>query len=475
MDPQDIQQTVEFFKKAAGSFEDDNYGLTTESYETAWGIKTTSGKSFKLSNHDVANAFQDIVDNWTEWSQARLNVNSANPDDTLRDFSKAHFSAGSHKDLAEVQRRGFLHLINSIAFAAGHTGTFNRNAWDSALTKADYDEALSKLRKASSSSEALSGMSATPAPRPSAGARETGGDNILFYGAPGTGKSHDVWEKVGNSPSFATVFHPDMQNSDFAGTLKPGVDESGNPTYTFRPGPFARAVAHAWKNRGEKVYLVIEELNRAVAAAVFGELFQLLDRKPDGTGRYKVDFPSPEFADWYEAETGEARDRLSLPSNLWILATMNSADQGVYPLDTAFRRRWRQYYLPIDYAKAPDAPVKIATPSGTRSISWRTFIEALNNYLSTKLEIGEDRLVGPRFVDKYDLKNERIPGKLLIYLWDDLLRHQGRVDLFDEDIKTYGKLHEREIAGKQIFSDKFLETIADGAGEADVSGDEPTP
>lgn len=302
--------------------------------------------------------------------------------------------------------------------------------------------------------------------------RVAGGENILFYGAPGTGKSHDVWEMVGSSPWFATVFHPDMQNSDFSGTLKPGVDKDGKVTYAFRPGPFAEAVARAWKNPAEKVYLVIEELNRAVAAAVFGELFQLLDREPDGSGQYKVGFPSPEYADWFAAETGLALNKLSLPSNLWILATMNSADQGVYPLDTAFRRRWRQQYLPIDYNKAPDSEVKFVKPAGVASTKWKTFAKALNDFLVSKLEVGEDRLVGPRFLSEHDLDDGKIPGKLLIYLWDDLLRHHGRIDLFDESIRTYGVLDERANSGKQIFSDEFLATIGSGSADPSETGDE---
>lgn len=302
--------------------------------------------------------------------------------------------------------------------------------------------------------------------------RLTGGANILFYGAPGTGKSHDVWEMVGEGgPSFSTVFHPDMQNSDFTGTLKPGLDSGGKVTYAFNAGPFARAVASAWSNPHKRVFLVIEELNRAVAAAVFGELFQLLDRNPDGSGRYKVSFPSPEFANWFAAETGFEVENLALPSNLWILATMNSADQGVYPLDTAFRRRWKQKYLAIDYAKAPDAKIEHMTSQGAGKTDWKTFIEALNIFLVSRLDIGEDRLLGPRFVDEQDLAEGDLPGKLLIYLWDDLLRHHGRVDLFADGITTYGELDRRVNARQQIFSDTFLATLPEKGGD-EAAGDD---
>lgn len=463
-------------EKVSASFVEQRYELCAEEFETTWGFKTTSNKYFKLSNPDLAAAFRDIIENWAEWDNAKLNVNSEDPDDTLRDFSRAHFSPeGAYKALAEVQRRGFLHLINAVAYSALHDGQFGPEQWQSALTKPDYEAALAQISALSEQARQMSqaaGSSGQPTPKQ--GKRVTGGDNVLYYGAPGTGKSHDVWERVGTDVSFVTVFHPDMQNSDFVGTLKPGTDGAGNVTYSFRPGPFARAAAYAWAHPAKKVYLVVEELNRAVAAAVFGELFQLLDRSPEGGSRYEVDFPSPEFEKWFHKEAGQSAQRLSLPSNLWLLATMNSADQGVYPLDTAFRRRWRQQYLSIDYAKAPTEPVKVFGDDGGFEVTWRQFVAALNNFLVEKLEIGEDRLIGPRFLDAHDLVGGKLPGKLLIYLWDDLLRHNGRGDLFRPAVKTYGELHDRMLTNKPVFTELFLGRLAsdDGSGSG-ASGPVP--
>lgn len=465
-------EPTSFASRVTGSFAGGQYSLLAESYETTWGFQSTSGKFFKISNRDLAKALFDIVGNWEAWAKQKLNVNSLNPDASLVEFSKKHFSAGAHKDLAEVQRRGTLHLLNAIAYASRHDGVYSSDKWSRPLTKEDYEAALEIVTDFSQKAREFSGRSGKHASVSSTTSRRvTGGDNLLYYGAPGTGKSHEVRAIVEKSPSFTAVFHPDMQNSDFAGTLKPGLNDRGEVTYAFRPGPFARAVAYAWKSPEQKVYLVIEELNRAAAAAVFGELFQLLDRDHDGAGRYDVDFPSPEFAAWFAIDTGMSMERLGLPSNLWILATMNSADQGVYPLDTAFRRRWRQHYLPINYEIAPDTPLAYATPSGSKSTSWRAFVEALNKYLVSMLEIGEDRLIGPRFVDHHDLKSGAIPGKLLIYLWDDLLRHDGRNSLFDVGIKTYGDLHQRVTDGKQVFSDKFLQSLGSEAAETAANGD----
>ena len=287
----------------------------------------------------------------------------------------------------------------------------------------------------------------------------SGGENVIYYGAPGTGKSHAVEELVGKKRAFRTVFHSDMQNSDFIGTLKPAV-EGGNVTYRFQPGTFSKALRHAWNTPDEEVYLIIEEINRAMAAAVFGELFQLLDRDETGTSRYKVEFPSPEYFQWFNEFGGIQYDALTLPSNLWILATMNSADQGVYPIDTAFRRRWKQIYVPIDYEIAPKLPLNIIGQSSQPSErSWNKFVQVLNEFLIDNLGIAEDRLVGPRFLNSSDLSDKKLPGKLLIYLWDDLLRHHERDVLFAGGIRTYGELHKANENSERIFSDKMLAVL----------------
>ena len=124
-----------------------------------------------------------------------------------------------------------------------------------------------------------------------------GAENVIYYGAPGTGKTHTVDQRVEGRQCVRTVFHPDMQNSDFVGALKPVMQED-KVTYSFSPGPFAEALKMALLNPDKEAHLVIEELNRAPAAAVFGDLFLLLDRQPDGAGKYDVNFPTPEFRAW---------------------------------------------------------------------------------------------------------------------------------------------------------------------------------
>lgn len=310
------------------------------------------------------------------------------------------------------------------------------------------------------------------------------GENVIFYGAPGTGKSNRVEKKIreaGKRP-FRTVFHPDLQNSDFFGCLKPQMD-GDNVRYGFSPGPFMQALAEAYRTPGEPVYLVIEELNRAAAAAVFGDLFLLLDRDDDGKGEYDVSFPSPECEEWFEDKTGTPLETLLLPSNIFIYATMNSADQGVYPIDTAFRRRWRQEYLPLDYEKGPDGDVAYVNAKGTRhSLTWRDFDKLLNSHLTSSqtLNIAEDRLLGQWFVKKKELDGKGIPEKVLLYLWDDLLRHDGREHVFDSGtngkVKTYGDLVIEAAEGRRFLSDSFLGKLntasESGADQPEEPGDD---
>lgn len=290
--------------------------------------------------------------------------------------------------------------------------------------------------------------------------RLTGGVNRVFYGAPGTGKSYKVNELTlaAGHEVVRTVFHPDVQNSEFVGALKPVMDD-GAITYSFSPGSFAKALVAAVNNPGKHVALIIEELNRAPAAAVFGELFLLLDRNSDGSGEYDADFPSEEFMVWFQKKTGTTNTKMQLPSNLSIYATMNSADQGVYPLDTAFRRRWQQDYIEINYDTAPTGNIIIAKEAGvTIIVEWSKFIRVLNEHLAMLPYVEEDRLIGPWFVKSAEIKEDvNIPGKLLIYLWDDLLRHDGRDTVFATDqYSTYGALSSALVDNLPILSQELL-------------------
>ena len=165
---------------------------------------------------------------------------------------------------------------------------------------------------------------------------KTLGDNILLYGVPGCGKSHEIKINYCDDDNFMerAVFHPDYTYSDFIGQILPKVSADGKVTYEFEPGPFTRILEKAVNNEGT-YYLVVEEINRGNAPAIFGDIFQLLDRDDNGESEYGI---SNEAIAEYVYKDKEKK--VKIPGNLYILATMNTSDQNVFTLDTAFKRRW---------------------------------------------------------------------------------------------------------------------------------------
>lgn len=302
--------------------------------------------------------------------------------------------------------------------------------------------------------------------------RLTGGENKIVYGAPGTGKSYRILQETEKAGirKIVTVFHPDTQYSDFVGSLRPQTHRGANGqtavTYEYRPGPFVSALVQAENNPSDKVCLVIEEINRAPAAAVFGELFQLLDRNRNGESTYGIEVSDPDMQEYLREHTGSSVSELKLPSNLSIYATMNSSDQAVMPLDTAFKRRWSFEYIRLSYENAPGQELKIMTTDGVYKITWADFADKVVNKQLKEFRVAEDRLVGPYFLNDTELSDARsaLCGKLFLYLWDDVLRHrlQERSRLFNEDLSTYGDLYDRfmqENSGKTVFSVEADELI----------------
>lgn len=302
----------------------------------------------------------------------------------------------------------------------------------------------------------------------------TGATNTIFYGAPGTGKSHHIHNiQCVDADKIVTVFHPDTQYSDFVGALKPNMatDENSKPyvAYQFRPGPFTKALIKAKLHPHKHVCLVIEELNRAPAAAVFGELFQLLDRKDDGESTYKIDASDPDMLAYINQSLGNAGvaniNQLEIPANLSLLATMNSSDQAVMPLDTAFKRRWRFKFIDIDFSHVdvPNHDFHLPTQSGVFKISWPKLATIINDVL-IEANVAEDRLLGPFFVKKDEIETaeaakQTLSSKLFVYLWDDVLRHIGPKKIFAPEYLTYGRLSSAFMKDKAIFNSKIEERI----------------
>ncbi|MFY0701943.1 MAG: AAA family ATPase [Bermanella sp.] len=284
-----------------------------------------------------------------------------------------------------------------------------------------------------------------------------GASNVIFYGAPGTGKSYSIDKIVREYKHVTTVFHPDTQYNDFVGCLKPSMNGS-NIEYKFRDGPFCKALKISHENKNEHCYLVIEEINRASAAAVFGEIFQLLDRDSTGDSRYGVNISDPDMLSYLakNAPSVIQDGKLKLPPNLSIYATMNSSDQAVMPMDTAFKRRWKFNYKSIDFSECAKGKLILPIDDTNIIITWKNFAENVNGVLIEQ-GIPEDRLLGPWFLQDGELTEESaqdaVAGKLFMYLWDDVLRHGQKTAVFDESIKNYGQLVHKFKTGEPVFNE----------------------
>jgi GTPase subunit of restriction endonuclease len=274
----------------------------------------------------------------------------------------------------------------------------------------------------------------------------------IFYGAPGTGKSNTIKRTVDDQGKicFRTTFHPDSDYSTFVGCYKPTMKRStitkdGVTTreekivYRFEPQAFTNAYVQAWKSK-EDVYLVIEEINRGNCAQIFGDLFQLLDRK-NGESEYPINADTA-LADYLQVALADSnRDdipvevksgmKLKLPSNLYIWATMNTSDQSLFPIDSAFKRRWDWTYIPI---KQHDEGYRIKIDTVT--YDWWGFLEKINQVIGDTTS-SEDKKLGYFFVKAEDkeIGADKFVSKVLFYLWNDVFKNYG----FDNPIFSRGE------------------------------------
>lgn len=292
----------------------------------------------------------------------------------------------------------------------------------------------------------------------------------IFYGAPGTGKSHRIKEQLRalNVPKeniFRTTFHPDSDFSTFVGAYKPTMkrqyrydgkvkakyyeddDLAGAKKdeviidkviqYDFVPQTFIKAYVRAYQTN-ENVYLIIEEINRGNCAQIFGDLFQLLDRDENGVSEYTIKADADIRAyleDVLGCDSEGIKDgELCLPSNLYIYATMNTSDQSLFPIDSAFKRRWDWEYEPIKYKNA-DWVIDI----NGNQFSWTSFQKEVNNRIFESTN-SEDKMLGDFFVKPYDgiITEKLLLNKVLFYLWNDVCK-DGDGDIFktedNKDVK----------------------------------------
>ncbi len=270
------------------------------------------------------------------------------------------------------------------------------------------------------------------------------GQNIIYYGVPGCGKSrltNDAAEKQGNVERI--IFHPDYSYADFIGQILP-VLKDGKPEYKFVAGPFTKILGEALSNPDQHWYLIIDEINRGNASAIFGDVFQLLDRlKEDRNGFKKGDSEYSIQNDnilQYLKDIGLDNTEVYIPSNLSIVATMNSSDQNVFPLDTAFKRRW--IFKKVSNEFDDNHPYK-GDFVAKSNITWQIFVETLNEKIATLNEYGingDDKLIGKFFLSKEEIKDvDLIADKLLLYLWEDVVKF-NRSLLFPSNYKTLDEL-----------------------------------
>ncbi|GAA9853277.1 hypothetical protein VN0607_08200 [Helicobacter pylori] len=300
--------------------------------------------------------------------------------------------------------------------------------------------------------------------------RIDGGKNIILYGVPGSGKSYTLQRDYCNDNSVVEkiVFHPDYSYSDFVGQIMPSVDDSGIVSYKFNPGPFTNILKKAYHNPQIKHVLVIDEINRGNAPAIFGEIFQLLDRlKYDKNGFKKG---SSEYAinnmDIANIVHNDKNASIRIPSNLWIIATMNTSDQNVFTLDTAFQRRFSMQLIENSFENVDDdfKNMKILDTD----ITWQKFCTTINEKIAQNnegLSSMEDKRFGVYFVNIDDLKSkENFAHKVIKYLWDDVFKFDRNI-IFDTTkfntleavVKNFTK--EKGRTQFDIFSDDVKELL----------------
>lgn len=317
----------------------------------------------------------------------------------------------------------------------------------------------------------------------------------IFYGAPGTGKSFKIKRDTKNQSKIRTTFHPDSDYSTFVGCYKPTMnedvkyDKDGNETsctkqieYAFVAQAFLKAYVKAWEfyscsegGTAKTQYLIIEEINRGNCAQIFGDLFQLLDRNEDGYSTYpivadtdiqrylskefeKVNVPDSLNAIYDDYDGNIAEDIkngtvLALPNNLYIWATMNTSDQSLFPIDSAFKRRWDWKYMPID-TKKENWNIEV----DGKKYSWSDFLEAVNEQIF-EVTKSEDKKLGFYFcrANNHVVDAEKFVSKVIFYLYNDVFKdygydrkmfqgEDGKTIQFHEYFQSNGDINEQKAA-----------------------------
>ncbi len=338
---------------------------------------------------------------------------------------------------------------------------------------------------------------------------------VIYYGAPGTGKSFEINRLTKDKEVIRTTFHPDSDYSTFVGAYKPtSIDvpvrdvtgkvivENGEKVkesrivYEFVEQAFLQAYTKAWlayanKADGEKAkeqYLVIEEINRGNCAQIFGDLFQLLDRNGYGFSDYPItadkDMKKQLAKAFKDVSINDAErinniygkdivgkvlsgDILLLPDNLFIWATMNTSDQSLFPIDSAFKRRWDWKYIPISEGKENGVSLGWKIKVNGKLFDWWQFVKKVNDEINDQVK-SEDKKLGYFFCKAQDgiVSAETFVSKVVFYLWNDVFKDQDVASIFsdgDEEL-TFSKFYDTDVSGKTIVKEDKVEVLLQNLG-----------
>ena len=348
----------------------------------------------------------------------------------------------------------------------------------------------------------------------------------IYYGAPGTGKSHIINELTKGESVIRTTFHPDSDYSTFVGAYKPTMgllpicNELGQPmeigssvlhkeqiVYEFVDQAFLQAYVNAWKYYADnseeikKQYLIIEEINRGNCAQIFGDLFQLLDRNDYGFSVYPINADKDMKKHLEKAFKGVRIDNadsinqhykgrnvvkevldgdiLLLPDNLYIWATMNTSDQSLFPIDSAFKRRWEWQYMPIGKGYDENGQeIKWAIEGATKKFSWWSFLEKINAQVGEVTQ-SEDKKLGFFFCKATDgvISAEKFVGKVIFYLWNDVFKNNGLDGTIFQDADgtelSFGKFYKSDMKGNAIVQKDKVELFLNNLGVEVVGSTDP--
>lgn len=261
---------------------------------------------------------------------------------------------------------------------------------------------------------------------------------VIYFGAPGTGKSHAVdgiVKKVAPKRNVRTTFHPDTDYSSFVGCFKPAMRD-GKIVYAFTAQAFTKAYVGAWSDLSKPFFLVIEEINRGNCAQIFGDIFQLLDRNENGESSYGIR-PDSDLQAYISdklslvaniPEEIRSGEEMRLPANLFIYATMNTSDQSLFPIDSAFKRRWDWRYTAIKPGEKDHVLVV-----GVHRYNWTSFIRKVNSKIYD-LTKSEDKQLGYWFIMpdvNGEIRWERFVSKAIFYIWNDIVKDYAAMEKED--------------------------------------------